>query len=62
MASTASVEIHQLNVGQGDCIIIINRDAAKLDALCRANGFVGSDAIDCLPYALKEIRKVTLPR
>lgn len=52
MAKTASLEIHQINVGQGDSILIVNRDAAALKTLCVANGFDPSkDAIDCLPFA-----------
>ncbi len=52
MARTASLEIHQINVGQGDSILVVNRDAVALKQLCVTNGFDASkDAIDCLPFA-----------
>lgn len=39
MPRTASLEIHQINVGQGDSILVVNRDAVALKQLCVANGF-----------------------
>jgi beta-lactamase superfamily II metal-dependent hydrolase len=52
LARTASLEIHQINVGQGDSILVVNRDAVALKTLCVANGFdAAKDAIDCLPFA-----------
>ncbi len=57
---TASLEIHQINVGQGDSILVVNRDAAKLKTLCVTNGFDGTkDAIDCLPFALAAVDAAT---
>jgi beta-lactamase superfamily II metal-dependent hydrolase len=52
LARTASLEIHQINVGQGDCILIVNRDAETLKEKCVDSGFDDDeDSIDCLPFA-----------
>jgi beta-lactamase superfamily II metal-dependent hydrolase len=56
MPQSASLEIHVMNVGQGDSLLVINRalNAVK-DAITKAKGgtSVPADPIDYVPYALK---------
>jgi beta-lactamase superfamily II metal-dependent hydrolase len=53
--TSACLEIHELNVGQGDSVLIVNRnlDAVK-DAITKAKGAaaVPAQPIDYLPYAV----------
>ncbi|MGW0199476.1 ComEC/Rec2 family competence protein [Nonomuraea sp. NPDC003201] len=59
MARSACLEIHQLNVGQGDAVLVINRDVQKVgDRLERASRAdptlqVPDDPIDYVPCAIK---------
>lgn len=53
MTSSARLEIHQINVGQGDSTLIINRDLDKVAAAIRqASKTPPSDPIDYVPYAV----------
>lgn len=59
MPKTACLEIHQLNVSQGDSILIINRDLDKVEAALRAASItLPADKIDWVPLAV--YRKVPL--
>lgn len=61
MPKSASLEIHQINVGQGDSILIINRDLDKVRAALQQkdSSLPGSaEKIDWVPRAIKE--KATL--
>jgi beta-lactamase superfamily II metal-dependent hydrolase len=54
MPSSAVLEIHVINVGQGDSILIINRDLALLrQALGQAANAIAND-VDLLPTALRD--------
>jgi beta-lactamase superfamily II metal-dependent hydrolase len=64
MTLSARLEIHQINVGQGDSVLIVNRDLDKVKAKIQAainsgkpKGVVlPADPIDYVPYAVfKEI-------
>jgi beta-lactamase superfamily II metal-dependent hydrolase len=55
MPSSASLEIHVLNVGQGDSVLVVNRDlSAVAAAITAAKGApaVPVDPIDYVPYAI----------
>lgn len=53
MPQSARLEIHELNVGQGDSILIINRDLDGLALRIAAAGYgLPPDPIDYLPYAV----------
>ena len=55
MAVSACLEIHEINVGQGDSVLIINRDLVKLTAAIVSNKgakAVPADPIDHVPYCL----------
>lgn len=55
MPESACLEVHMLNVGQGDAILIVNRDTTKLaDAVrSKAGGsFGGLEPLAYLPYAI----------
>jgi len=56
MPISARLEIHEMNVGQGDSVLIINRDlGAVWNAIARARGDETADAldpIDYVPYAV----------
>lgn len=53
MAETASLEIHQINVSQGDSVLVINRDNHALETLIRATKKrPPSDPIDYVPFAI----------
>jgi hypothetical protein len=53
--ASARLEIHQLNVGQGDSILIINRNLDKVaDAITAKSGTtLPSDPMERVPYAIK---------
>lgn len=51
MAETASLELHFINVGQGDAVLIINRDLDALARLVRKANL--ARGLDHLPYAIK---------
>ena len=54
MANSARLEIHVLNVGQGDSILIINRDLGRLRAnlvTAAGAGAVPVDDYDLMPFA-----------
>lgn len=57
MPSSARLEIHEMNVGQGDSVLIINRDLdAVKAAITRVKGATaanGLEPIDYVPYAVK---------
>ncbi|WP_182880190.1 ComEC/Rec2 family competence protein [Microbispora sp. H10949] len=55
MAVSARLEIHQINVGQGDSTLIVNRDLGKVaDAIQATSGLVlPSEKIDYVPYAIQ---------
>jgi beta-lactamase superfamily II metal-dependent hydrolase len=56
MPDSASLEIHVINVGQGDSVLVINRDLAQAkNAIAAAAGSasVPANPIDYVPYALK---------
>jgi len=59
---SATLEIHVLNVGQGDAVLVVNRDldAAK-NAIAAAKGAakVPSNPIDYIPYAVKNGIRLT---
>ncbi|MDG6110188.1 hypothetical protein Daura_22345 [Dactylosporangium aurantiacum] len=50
MAKSASLEIHVINVSQGDSVLVVNRDLAALDARLPLPGRP-TDPIDWVPYA-----------
>src|ERR1022692_2791132 len=53
MTVSASLEIHEINIGQGDSILIINRDlAATKKLITAAKGVVPADPIDYMPYCV----------
>lgn len=55
MPRSARLEIHELNVGQGDSTLIINRDLVKVAtkiAASKGDIAVPEDPIDYVPYAL----------
>jgi len=55
MPSSASLEIHVLNVGQGDSVLVVNRDLEVVqDLITEAHGAsaVPADPIDYVPYAI----------
>jgi beta-lactamase superfamily II metal-dependent hydrolase len=55
MPSSASLEIHVLNVGQGDSVLVVNRDQnAVKAAITKAKGApaVPANPIDYVPYAM----------
>jgi beta-lactamase superfamily II metal-dependent hydrolase len=53
--SGASIEIHIINVGQGDAVLVVNRDLAALRAAIEHAGKpVPADPIDHLPFAVNE--------
>lgn len=59
MTRSACLEIHQMNVGQGDSILIINRDLTKVAAKItnaistgKITGPLPSDPIHYVPYAV----------
>lgn len=57
MSMSASLEIHQINVGQGDSILIINRDLEALaEAVRKTKPKQALEPIDYLPYAVKYSR------
>jgi beta-lactamase superfamily II metal-dependent hydrolase len=59
MAQSARLEIHELNVGQGDSILIINRDLDALKtAIQNAKEALPSDPLHYMPFAVS--RKVSL--
>lgn len=59
VTKTACLEIHQINVGQGDSTLIINRDLAKVEqALTDASITVPDDPINWVPLAV--FKKVSL--
>lgn len=53
----ASLEIHQVDVGQGDCTVVINRDLAKLREIMNRPGTPqlppGSSDMDIMPWCRK---------
>lgn len=56
MPRSATLEIHVMNVGQGDSVLVINRALDKVKAaITKAKGAssVPADPIDYVPYALK---------
>src|SRR6266568_1231986 len=56
MPQSASLEIHVLNVGQGDSVLVINRDLVKAAAAIKAvkgSKNVPANPIDYVQYALK---------
>jgi beta-lactamase superfamily II metal-dependent hydrolase len=55
MTMSASLEIHQINVGQGDAILIINRDLATLATAVASTKPKPPtlERIDLMPYAVK---------
>jgi len=56
MPKSATLEIHVMNVGQGDSVLVINRALDKVKAaITKAKGApsVPADPIDYVPYALK---------
>ncbi|KSB89110.1 hypothetical protein AS593_04235 [Caulobacter vibrioides] len=66
MTKSASLEIHQINVSQGDCTLVLNRDQAKLKAIVEdraknasnandralATDVLNSDPLNYLPYCI----------
>src|ERR1700722_2037139 len=61
MPKTACLEIHQINVGQGDSTLIINRDLAKVQAaLEKAKLTLPADSIDWVPLAVQNRETVSL--
>jgi beta-lactamase superfamily II metal-dependent hydrolase len=55
MPTTARLEIHQMNVGQGDAILIINRDLRKVQQAISAKNqslLNGQEPIDWVPLAI----------
>ena len=58
MPKTASLEIHQINAGQGDATLVLVRDTAKLRAAvitAKSQTIAdGMEPIDYLPYCVKE--------
>src|SRR5579859_1263209 len=56
MPQSASLEIHVMNVGQGDAVLVINRALDKVKAAittAKGSASVPTDPIDYVPYALK---------
>lgn len=52
---SARLEIHQINVGQGDSILIVNRDLDKVkEAIQKGSGTLPTEPIDYVPYAVKQ--------
>jgi beta-lactamase superfamily II metal-dependent hydrolase len=61
MPKSACLEIHQINVGQGDSTLIINRDLAKVQAaLEKAKLTLPADPIDWVPLAVLNKETVSL--
>lgn len=64
MTESARLEIHVINVGQGDSILIVNRDLAALrnklsaiyDGRSEKAGIDAANDIDLLPWAMKAMR------
>jgi beta-lactamase superfamily II metal-dependent hydrolase len=57
MSESATLELHFINVGQGDSILIVNRDLEKLKAVIVTGGAPASipaNPIDHLPYAIQK--------
>jgi beta-lactamase superfamily II metal-dependent hydrolase len=54
MPSSASLEIHVLNVGQGDSVLIVNRDLTAVATAITAKGLspLPADPIDYVPFAI----------
>ncbi len=55
MATSASLEIHVLDVGQGDSVLVINRDLAKVQAAIQSEkgaASVPAEPVDYVPYAV----------
>jgi beta-lactamase superfamily II metal-dependent hydrolase len=57
MAKTASLEIHQLNVGQGDSTLVLLRDLQGLKN-CVGQAANTMEPIDYLPYCIKNGRSL----
>ncbi|MEW9552428.1 hypothetical protein [Nonomuraea sp. NPDC050783] len=54
MAQSARLEIHQLNVGQGDSTLIVNRKLDAVAAAIRAKGLTPpTEPIDYVPFAIQ---------
>ena len=55
MTKSACLEIHQINVSQGDSVLIINRDLGRVrESLRKADVMVSGDPIDFVPQAVQE--------
>ncbi len=55
MPKSARLEIHQINVGQGDSILIINRDLDKVEKAIEDKGETPpANMIDYVPFALSK--------
>ena len=56
MAKSATLEIHQINVGQGDCTLVLARDLKELKKVVATKdiGRADGDSIDHLPYCIAE--------
>lgn len=53
MATSASLEIHTINVSQGDCVLVVNRDLKAVQAaITKAKKAVPPDSIDWVPLAV----------
>jgi beta-lactamase superfamily II metal-dependent hydrolase len=54
MPDSASLEIHVMNVGQGDSVLVVNRDLVKTKAaITKAKKTPPADPIKYVPFALK---------
>jgi hypothetical protein len=53
MATSASLEIHIINVSQGDCVLVVNRDVDAVgDAIKAKKMAIPKDRIDWVPFAV----------
>jgi beta-lactamase superfamily II metal-dependent hydrolase len=55
LPTSARLEIHVINVSQGDSVVIVNRDLAEVAAVITAEGgTLPADPIDYVPYAMEQ--------